>query len=229
MSLRLIYPDAVYHVMTRGNNRSTVFHDKADYEKYLSILETTQANHPFNLFSYCLMPNHVHLLLQPKDKTTVSKILQAQNRGYTLYYNKRYHRLGHLWQGRFKALVVEEELYLLRLMAYIELNSLRAHLVKNPSDYPWSSFSHNALGIQNPLIHPHELYLTLGKADLGRQKAYQKVLEDCSRSDTEAHLFLQGEIIGSQDFKTKFQEQQLEMLRLRNRNQNKGRPQKVLV
>jgi putative transposase len=135
---RIEYEGAFYHVITRGNQRQRVFKDRDDYERYLTILADYKVRYDYVLYAYVLMSNHVHLLIETKEKP-LSKILQGINQSYTIYFNKRYGLVGHLFQGRYKAILCEKDAYLLSLVKYIHLNPMRARVVKNFEAYPWSS------------------------------------------------------------------------------------------
>jgi putative transposase len=123
------------------------------------------------------MTNHVHLLCTPSTSTATSQMMQSLGRMYVMYFNKIYHRTGTLWEGRYKSCLVQEETYLMELYRYIELNPVRAGMVKDPSDYSWSSYQINALGKKSGLLSPHELYLALGNDDKTRQASYRELFE----------------------------------------------------
>jgi len=135
---RIEYEGAFYHVITRGNQRQRVFKDRDDYKRYLTILADYKVRYDYVLYAYVLMSNHVHLLIETKEKP-LSKILQGINQSYTVYFNKRYRMVGHLFQGRYKAILCEKDAYLLSLVKYIHLNPMRARVVKRFEEYPWSS------------------------------------------------------------------------------------------
>lgn len=135
---RIHYPGAVYHVMLRGNGGQDIFFDAADRSKFLLLLQQGLEKYHHRVHAFCLMDNHAHLVLQVMD-TPLSKVMQNLSFRYTQYINRKLKRSGHLFQGRFKALLIDEENYLLELVRYIHLNPLRAGLVDDPGDYPWSS------------------------------------------------------------------------------------------
>lgn len=137
--LRIEYEGAIYHIMARGNEKGTIFSDTADYEKFIDILQEALLKYSLAFFAYVLMKNHYHLLL----KTTMpnlSAVMHFIQTKYAIYFNKRYKRVGHLFQGRYKSIVVEEGRYLLEVSRYIHLNPVRAGIVARPEDYKWSSF-----------------------------------------------------------------------------------------
>ncbi len=137
--LRIEYPGAFYHVTSRGNERKTVFQSNRDREKYLSYLELTHERYGAVIHVYCLMGNHYHLLLET-PRGNLSKILHYINGAYTTYFNIKRGRSGHLFQGRFKGILVDKDEYCKELSRYIHLNPVRAGMVKAPLEYPWSSY-----------------------------------------------------------------------------------------
>ncbi len=136
--LRIHFEGAFYHITARGNNKENVFCDAPDREKYLHFVERYKGRFDFRLHAYALMPNHVHLLIET-GKDPLSKIMQALQTSYTMYFNKRYGRVGHVFQGRFRSLLCDKDSYLIELVRYIHLNPIRAGLVRNLKDYPWTS------------------------------------------------------------------------------------------
>ncbi len=137
--LRIEYRGAFYHVTSRGNERGTIFQSNRDREKYLSYLESTHERYGAVIHAYCLMGNHYHLLLET-PRGNLSKILQYINGAYTTYFNIKRNRSGHLFQGRFKGILVDKDEYCKELSRYIHLNPLRAGMVKAALEYPWSSY-----------------------------------------------------------------------------------------
>jgi putative transposase len=124
------------------------------------------------------MTNHVHLLITPMQVSSLSKTLQMLGRYYVQYFNYSYRRTGTLWEGRYRASLIDSETYLLICMRYIELNPVRAGMVSHPSEYPWSSYHFNALGQSNNLVTPYLEYLHLGKTDEARQAAYRALFKN---------------------------------------------------
>jgi REP element-mobilizing transposase RayT len=136
--LRLEVPGGLYHVIVRGNERKPVFRDDRDREWYLARLAHYREKLGFRLLAYCLMDNHVHLAIET-GQAPLSRIMAALQSSYTQYFNRRHGRVGHLFQGRYKAFLVEEDRYALALVRYIHENALKARLVGRVEDYPWSS------------------------------------------------------------------------------------------
>jgi putative transposase len=138
-ALRIEYEGALYHITSRGNAKQPVYLSKEDYENFLEILETVVGQYDFILHAYCLMPNHYHLLMETPDANLSSGMRQL-NGVYTQKFNREHERVGHLFQGRYKALLVEKESYLLELCRYIVLNPVRARIVEDPKAWPYSSY-----------------------------------------------------------------------------------------
>jgi putative transposase len=135
---RIHYPGAFYHVMLRGNAKQTIFYDQEDIRHFEKILGQGLERYNLRLCAYCWMKNHVHMALQVSD-IPLSKMMQSLSQRYTNWFNRRYDRVGHLFQGRYRAILVDEEGYLRDIIRYIHLNPVRAQLVNDPLDYPESS------------------------------------------------------------------------------------------
>ena len=153
---RVHFSGALYHVIVRGNKGAKVFKSAQDYQLYLRFLKEYKSRYPFFLYAYVLMPTHVHLLIEVQE-TPLSKIMQSLQFRYTRHYNLNYRSWGHLFQGRYKAIVCEKDVYFLELAAYIHLNPARAGLKEDPLDYPWSSYKAYALGIPDDLVDQRPL------------------------------------------------------------------------
>ena len=136
---RLLIRNACYHIITRGNQKQKVFFDTKDYIKYLLILRKYKKRFDFRVYGFCLMPNHIHLIGQPQESLNLPKFMQALSRAYTAHFNWRYEKVGHLWQGRYKSKVIVKDNYLIDCIHYIELNPVRANIVKSAGEYLWSS------------------------------------------------------------------------------------------
>ena len=131
------------HIIARGNNRSVCFYADADYLFYLECLNDACIKYGTVIHAYVLMTNHVHLLITPSTTSAIPKVMQSVGRRYVQYINKTYRRSGTLWEGRYKASSVDAEAYLLACYRYIELNPVRANMVKQPIEYRWSSYAVN--------------------------------------------------------------------------------------
>ena len=146
---RLLAINYPHHITQRGNNKETVFFDEEDRKSYLKILKKYSDQWNFDVWAYCLMPNHVHILAVPRKKESLAKGIGSTNLVYTQYINRRYERSGRLWQNRFFSTIVEKESYLWAVARYIERNPVRAEIVKNPEDYLWSSARAHALRVRD--------------------------------------------------------------------------------
>lgn len=130
-----------YHVFSRGNEKRDIFLDFSDYERFLSKMQEYKIIHNVSIICYCLMPNHFHLLLRQDSNKSVSSFIHRLTVGYSMYFNRRYNRVGHLFQGSFKAKLVAKDEYLIHLSRYIHLNPLEILTAKSELEtYPWSSY-----------------------------------------------------------------------------------------
>jgi putative transposase len=163
-------------VIQRGNNREAIFRAERDYRFFLDKLRAAADKHQCDLHAYVLMTNHVHLLVTPHGEDGIGKMMQMLGRYYVQYFNRSGRRTGTLWEGRYRATLIDSEQYLLTCMRYIELNPVRArHMAAHPADYPWSSYRSNALGREDPLLTPHLEYRRLGSTAEERQAAYRQL------------------------------------------------------
>jgi len=202
---RFFAPDVPIHVVQRGHNREPVFFEEADYLEYLFWLKAAALKHEVKIHAYVLMTNHIHLLATPFDEKSLGLMMQAVGRRYVPYVNHKYGKSGSLWEGRYKANLVDAETYLLTCMRYIELNPVRAAMVTRPENYAWSSYSANALGQADDLISPHLVYLALGADDTTRLAAYRALFEHHIDEEV-THLvhaaWQTGTPLGNERFKT---------------------------
>lgn len=166
-------PDVPVHAVQRGNNRAACFADDVDLAFYLHHLGRLVGEEGCALHAYCLMTNHVHLLLTPEREDSCSRLFRRLGLLYTQYFNKRYRRTGSVWEGRFRSNLVQTSEYLLACYRYIELNPVRAGMVVEPSQYRWSSFAANAGTTEDPRITPHAEYLRLGRDRGECRRQYQ--------------------------------------------------------
>ena len=171
---RIVFPSLPYHIISRGNNRESVFQDKEDFEKYLEICRRYKDQYEFKLYHWVLMNNHIHLLLETKENSSLSKIMQGINLAYTIWFNRKNGKVGHLWQDRYKSAVVERDTYLLECGRYIERNPLRAGMVNDLKEYPWSSYRVYGYGKEDGLTDRHDIYEAMGRDQLQRQRSYRE-------------------------------------------------------
>ena len=169
---RFILPGYPQHVIQRGNNGMTIVHDEDDFWMLWSTLRDAAARFDCAVHAYVLMPNHFHLVLTPSGPDGIGKLMQYTGRYYVQHANRRYGRTGTLWDGRYRATLFDPAELLLPVCRYVELNPVRAGLVESPAAYDWSSHGANALGTDDELVRPHEVYLALGDSAGARQAAY---------------------------------------------------------
>ena len=200
---RLTAPGFPHHIIQRGNNRQAIFMDAADFEFMLNLLAEQSKKSQVAVHAYVLMGNHFHLLATPETTQGLPLMMQAVGRSYVRYFNHRHGRTGTLWEGRYRSTIVQSERYLLACMAYIDLNPVRAGLVGQPVDYPWSSHAH-CLGLRTDrLVTPHALFWALGNTPFAREAAYGDlvqagVADDHQRQLTDATL--RGWALGEPEF-----------------------------
>lgn len=173
---RLTVPGYPHHIIQRGNNRQAIFAATADYELLLSLLEENARKHKVAIHAYVLMSNHFHLLATPETLEGIPQMMQAVGRRYVRNFNLRQARTGTLWEGRYKSTLIQAERYLLACMVYMDLNPVRAGMVADPADYPWSSHQHYIGRRQDRLVTPHPLYWELGNTPFARDEAYASLV-----------------------------------------------------
>ena len=179
--------------MARGNNKQLIFRDERDFITYKETLSRLKDEHPFKLYHYCLMTNHIHMVIETNKDTELSKLMKRINLSYYQHYKKRYGYAGHFWQDRFKSLLIEKDTYLLACGLYIERNPVRAKMVKLPEQYPYSSYVYYARGKDDPLLDKDPCYETLGNDDLQRRNEYRKLAladTECVGQAISRQLFL---------------------------------------
>jgi putative transposase len=201
---RLVLPGTALHVVQRGNNRNACFAGDSDYLCYLTYLRQLSARHGCSVHAYCLMTNHVHLLLTPEHPHACTNLMRDLGQSYVRYFNKRHGRTGTLWEGRYRSSVVESAWYVLACYRYIEMNPVRAGIVSQPHLYGWSSHAANCGLAKDVLATPHLEYLALQSDSHARYAAYwelfQTVLDDSLVS--EIRDATQGSFpLGSESFK----------------------------
>ncbi len=174
---RIVVPGIPWHIIQRGNNRSACFYTDDDYHKYLDTLKEQAEKYECQIHAYCLMTNHVHLLLTPKYEESASLLMKHLGQRYVQYINRTYKRSGTLWEGRFRSCLTQSEEYVLACYRYIELNPVRAQMVEHPAEYLWSSYQMNGQGNDNDLIKPHNEYNHLGDTDASRRKYYRSLFD----------------------------------------------------
>ena len=175
---RLFHKDVPHHFIQRGHNRDACFVTDVDRLVYLSMLAESAEKAACAIHAYVLMTNHVHLLLSVTEPASGGRMMKWLGQRYVQYFNRRYQRIGTLWQGRYRSCLVENACYFLTCQRYVELNPVRAAMVSHPGAYAWSSYRANAEGAANPLITPHDIYLRLGREPAERQANYRALFTD---------------------------------------------------
>ncbi|HXM81913.1 MAG TPA: transposase [Burkholderiales bacterium] len=213
------------HVIQRGNNRGPCFVNDEDRNFYLFHLGRNLGRFECELHAYCLMTNHVHLLLTSKGAENCAVLMKHMGQLHSQYFNKRYKRTGSLWEGRFRSCLVQSEGYVLACYRYIELNPVRASMVIHPRDYPWSSYRDNVLGeAVSQLTTPHSEYLRLGATAEERHKVYAALfgsIADSERLEEIRAATNGGYALGDEVFRRT-------MTRALGRRVEKGRPGRPL-
>ncbi|MBK1724112.1 transposase [Thiocystis violacea] len=174
---RFLMPGYPQHVIQRGNNRQQILFEEEDYWFIWDKIGVAAEKFQCDIHAYVLMPNHFHLLVTSYLENGIGKLMQYVGRYYVQYFNNRYDRTGTLWEGRYRATLVDPKHYLLAVSHYIEANAVRAGLVSKPSEYGWSSYGGNAEGAEDNLITSHREYERLGRSAKARREAYAKHAE----------------------------------------------------
>lgn len=169
---RLFLPDQPQHVVVRGHNRDPILARHEDFRFLYKSLREAAEHNALVVHAWVFMHNHIHLLATPEDERSLPRTMQSVGRRYAQYFNRTYHRSGALWEGRYKSGLVDTDRYLLACYRYIELNPVRAGVVRRPEDYPYSSYHKNALGKPDGLVIPHEIYLDLIAGGVGVEGAH---------------------------------------------------------
>lgn len=200
---RLVIAGQPHLVIQRGHNRQPVFVDDQDRINYLNALSTAARECSVAVHAYVLMVDHLHLLVTPADAASLGRLMQRIGRRYVALFNERHKRSGTLWDGRYRATVLDPERFLLKCQRHIELNPVRHGLVARPQDWPWSSASHHVGTSRDLLITEHSLYWRLGNTPFEREAAYRKVHEiPLSDADAAAilHASEKGWALGTEAF-----------------------------
>ena len=193
---RVFLPGLSVHIIQRGINRLSIFGDRADYEVFLTILRVASKRYGVAIHGYALMTNHTHLIVTPADAAALPRTMKELGGRYVEHYNRKHQRIGTLWTGRYRGLLIDDERYWLTCLRYIEQNPVRANMVDAPDAYPWSSYRVHALGEESDWLELHDLYLALGHDSQERQAAYralfQKPMSEAETLQQRAPWFPQG-------------------------------------
>jgi putative transposase len=199
---RNIVADFPFHAIVRGNNRQAIFVDDEDRRNYKSVLQFASAAHGLVVHAFVLMTNHVHLIATPSRPEALALVMQAVGRQYVRQFNRRHDRSGTLWEGRYRASIIQEDRYLLACLRYVEMNPVRAGIVGQPEAYPWSSHRHH-LGLAiDPIVSPHKVYWGLGNTPFEREAAYRLLFEEPPKVSDEmlTDALLRGHPVAETDF-----------------------------
>lgn len=206
---RFVVDDAYYHILNRGNNRQNIFKEKTDYEKFLELIEEYLGTLGIEVNHYILMTNHYHLIVRIKIAEDLKKGMQQLNQTYARYFRKKYGGVGYFWQGRYKSFLIEKGIYLLECGIYIELNPVRARIVKDPKDYRWSSYNVYAQGKIDKIITPSPEYEGLAQTKEDRMRIYRELLEDRIGEKRKLERYFKTGVCGSGKFKEKMKREGL--------------------
>lgn len=200
---RLTVAGYPHHIIQRGNNRQSIFADRADYELLLELLDENARKFHVAIHAYVLMSNHFHVLATPETTEGIPQMMQAVGRRYVRVFNQRWQRTGTLWEGRYRSTLIQAERYLLACMVYIDLNPVRAGLVGDPADYPWSSYLHLVGRRSDRLVTPHPLYWAMGNTPFAREAAYAELVRSGISAEQQKALTdsaLRGWALGEADY-----------------------------
>jgi putative transposase len=201
---RLYVPDQPQHVILRGLDQQPAFVDDQDYELFIDCLKAASRDHHLSIHAYALMPGAVQLLVTPTEESSLPKAMQAVGRRYVAHFNRRYSRRGTLWEGRYRATVIEGERYFLLASRVVEMCPVRGQLVSAPEDYRWSSYRHHIGLTLDSLITDHPLYWSLGNTPFERQRAYRELCEqplDEREASQLQQATLKGWVLGSDSYR----------------------------
>ena len=207
---RLTLPGYPHHIIQRGNNRQAIFSSVADFQMLLSLLDENAQKFGVAVHAYVLMDNHFHLLATPATAEGLPRMMQAVGRRYVRYFNDRQGRTGTLWEGRYRSTVIDTDRYLLACMAYIDLNPVRAGLVREAAAYPWSSHAHYVGQRADRLVTPHALFWTLGNTPFSREAAYAALVAQGiapGQQEVLTRAALGGWALGDESFVANLQKQ----------------------
>lgn len=175
---RMLYDNAVCHIIQRGNNKQELFRKEYDYVKFKLLMAKYKTVYEFDLYNYCLMPNHIHMLIKIKFALELPKLMQGLLQSFRLHYKREYGSEGHLYQGRYRSKLIEDDTYLLECARYIERNPVRAGISADLSSYRWSSFDHYARGRRDIIITDNPAYAALVGDPAQRMKIYVDYLSE---------------------------------------------------
>lgn len=201
---RLVVPHQTHHVIQRGNDGQLIFRETSDYAAFRDWLRDASKQFKVAIHAYVLLPDRVDLLVTPSDMAGLGRLMQWLGRQYVPYFNRKYARSGTLWQGRYKATVIDAQQYFMMCSRYIELNPVQLGFVASPEEYSWSSYAHHAGIKHDSLVTDHPLYWALGNTPFDREAAYKMILEQALTVEEITlvkEATLKGWAFGSEKFK----------------------------
>ena len=222
---RIVLPNYPHHVVQRGHNRQAVFAEDEDFERYIATLRRYALDFGVRIYAWCLMTNHVHLLLCPSDTTGLGKLMKRLAGRQTRYHNQLESRSGTLWEGRYKSSVVHREDYLLACCRYIELNPVRAFMVALPEKYRWSSFRERMGQASDGLLEADSTYLSLGPNETERSNCWSAYVRQAIPPGEWAFIrqaVARGQLTGGQ----RFVDEVSAIVGRRTEHRGRGRPPK---
>jgi putative transposase len=220
---RVVLPAYPHHVVQRGHNRQRVFTCKGDYERYLATLAEFKSVLGIKVYAWCLMTNHVHLLVEPSSKTGLGLLMKRLSGRQTRYRNRLEERSGTLWEGRYKSSLVQSDGYLMACCRYIELNPVRARIAAAPQEYPWSSCRARLGFAQSTILDLDPCYQELGADESTRRERYSEFLLNAIPEEELALIrtaLRRGQLTGDHAFS----EEVAATLHRRIQNRGPGRP-----
>jgi putative transposase len=223
---RLVIPNQLHYLIQKGNDGQPIFREEGDYAAFLAWLREAARQFRVAVHAYVLLPSQLHLLATPADAAGLGRMMQWTGRHYVPWFNRKYGRSGTLWQGRFKATVIEARHFFISCSQFIEFGPVREGVATDPAEYPWSSYAHHTGTRPDPLITDHPLYWNLGNTPFDREAAYKTLSEQpiaISQVKELEQATAKGWALGSEEFKR-------QMEKLTNRRVTplkKGRPRKI--
>ena len=202
-ALRIQDAGYVHHVVCKGNDSQKLFNSHEDYETYLTLLNEARSKFSLKVYNFVLMDNHIHLLVEPEEDGGLSKSMEYVSKGYAKYFNKKYERTGHVFGGRFKSFIVQEEKYFFACSRFIDVNPIKWQVVANPEQYDWSGFSYLGYGREGVFkLDRHDIYKNLGENPQERQLVYKAMVNNYQGEELDL-LNRRAGILGDREFKRK--------------------------
>lgn len=223
---RILVPDTPHHIVQRGHNRAVVFVEESDYQYYLDTLSEWKVTLKVRVYAYCLMTNHVHLVLCPgSDTSSIAKLMKRLAARQTRKVNRLERRTGTLWESRYRSSPIETDAYLLACTRYVELNPVRAGMVAKPQNYRWSSYGAKTGRVPEELVDYDECYMALATDAEGRRNAYQSWVTAGVSSDEKDIIersIQRGQLTGTKHFVDQIEAR----IGIRVETRGRGRPSK---